>query len=116
MLVLSVLRVTAVRLNETPKYLLGKGQDQEVVDCFQKISQKYNRPCSLTIEKLKACGEIKSTYGASRYGFSELGAHLRGLFQTKKLGLSTGLIWLSWTLIGCKYRFLASTFSPCLRQ
>jgi hypothetical protein len=56
----------------------------------------------LTLEKLQACGEIKSTFGKKRFGFGEVGAHLRGLFQTKKLGLSTGLIWLSWTLIGRK--------------
>jgi hypothetical protein len=98
--VLSVLRVTVIRLKETPKYLLAKGQDQEVVNTFQEIAAKYNRHCSLTIEQLEACGPIKSTYGKSRYGVSELMAHLRGLFATKKLALNTSLIWFSWTLIG----------------
>lgn len=102
-LVLSILRVTVIRLNETPKYLLAKGYDREVVECFQKIAKKYNRPCNLTLDHLKACGEIKSTYGGSRYGFVEFWAHMKGLFQTKKLGLSTSLIWLSWTLIGLAY-------------
>ncbi|ETI26190.1 hypothetical protein G647_02967 [Cladophialophora carrionii CBS 160.54] len=101
--VLSILRVTVIRLKETPKYLLAKGQDQEVVNTFHEIAAKYNRPCSLTFEQLDECGPIKSTYGKSRYGFSELVAHLRGLFQTKKLGVSTSLIWLSWTLIGLAY-------------
>ncbi|OAP63713.1 hypothetical protein AYL99_02940 [Fonsecaea erecta] len=101
--VLSILRVTVIRLKETPKYLLAKGQDQEVVNTFHSIAAKYNRPCSLTIEQLEACGPIKSTYGKSRYGFSEFVAHLRGLFETKKLGVSTALIWLSWTLIGLAY-------------
>jgi MFS family permease len=102
-LVLSILRVTVIRLKETPKYLLAKGKDQEVVETFRQISQKYNRPCSLTLEQLEACGHTKSTYGKSRYGFGELLAHLRGLFATKKLGFSTFLIWLSWTLIGLAY-------------
>ncbi|KAK4938606.1 Filamentous Growth Regulator [Elasticomyces elasticus] len=101
--VLSVLRVTVIRLKETPKYLLAKGKDEEVVETFRQISQKYNRPCSLTIEQLQACGPIRSTYGKSRYGFGELLAHLRGLFATKKLGFSTSMIWLSWTLIGLAY-------------
>jgi hypothetical protein len=104
-MVLSVLRVTVIRLKETPKFLLAKGQDQEVVNTFNYIAKKYNRHCSLTIEQLEACGPIKSTYGKSRYGFSEFVAHLRGLFATKKLGISTGLIWLSWTLIGKKTAF-----------
>lgn len=92
--------MTVIRLKETPKYLLAKGQDQEVVDTFKAIATKYNRPCSLTIHELDECGPIKSTYGKTRYGFSEFMAHLRGLFATKKLGFSTFLIWLSWTLIG----------------
>ncbi|RMZ78054.1 hypothetical protein DV737_g4050, partial [Chaetothyriales sp. CBS 132003] len=102
-LVCSILRVTVIRMKETPKYLLAKGQDEEVIKIFEYISNKYNRPTSLTLEKLQACGPIISTYGNSRYGFSELVAHLKGLFQTRLLGLSTGLIWLSWTLIGLAY-------------
>ena len=102
-LVMSVLRVTVIQLRETPKFLLSKGEDAKVVETFQYISQKYNRPCNVTLEKLEACGPIKSTYGGTRYGLGETAAHLRGLFQTKKLGLSTGLIWLSWTLIGLAY-------------
>ena len=105
-MVLSILRVTVIRLKETPKFLLAKGQDQDVVNTFQYIATKYNRPCSLTIEQLDACGPIQSTFGKSRYGFGEFIAHLRGLFATKKLGLSTGLIWLSWTLIGRKELYL----------
>ncbi len=98
--VLSVLRVTVIRLKETPKYLLAKGQDEKVVETFREIAEQYNRPCSLTLEQLESCGPIRSTYGKSRYSFSELLAHLRGLFATRKLGFSTFLIWLSWTLIG----------------
>jgi hypothetical protein len=98
--VLSVLRVTVIRLKETPKYLLAKGEDEKVVQTFREIADKYNRPCSLTLEQLDECGPIKSTYGKSRYGVSELLAHFRGLFATRKLGFSTFLIWLSWTLIG----------------
>jgi hypothetical protein len=89
-----------VRLKESPKYLLAKGQDADVVRTFQYIAQKYNRPCSLTLEELEACGTILPTYGKSRYGFGELMAHLRGLFATKKMGISTTMIWFSWLLIG----------------
>ncbi|KIW65416.1 hypothetical protein PV04_07679 [Phialophora macrospora] len=102
-LVLSVLRVTVIRLMESPKYLLAKGQDEDVVRTFRDIAQKYNRPCSLTIEELEACGTTMSTYGKSRYGLSELRAHLQGLFVTKKLAISTTMIWFSWLLIGLAY-------------
>lgn len=96
----SILRVTVIRLRETPKYLLTKGDDAAVVKTFQDIAQKYNRPCHLTLEALDSLGRITSTYGNSRYGFNELWAHICGLFVTKKLALSTTMIWLSWLLIG----------------
>lgn len=110
-LVMSILRVTVIRLRETPKFLLSKGEDAKVIETFQYLATRYNRPMSLTLEKLEACGEIQSTYGGSKYGFKEFFAHLRGLYQTKLLGFSTAMIWLSWTLIGLAYVSLPQTRS-----
>lgn len=94
-----------IRLTETPKYLLTKGQDAAVVKVFQDIAKKYQRPCSLTLEKLESLGTITSTYGKTRYGPGEFLAHIRGLFATRQLGISTLMIWLSWTLIGMNITF-----------
>ncbi|KAH7190583.1 hypothetical protein BFJ68_g13775 [Fusarium oxysporum] len=99
----SILRVTVIRLKETPKYLLAKGDDAAVVAIFQDIAKKYQRPCSLTLEALDSMGTINSTYGKSRYSLGELWAHFHGLFVTKKLAISTILIWISWLLIGLAY-------------
>ncbi|KAI1411214.1 MFS general substrate transporter [Hypoxylon sp. FL1857] len=101
--VMSIARVTVVRLQETPKYRLGTGEDAELVETLQSIAKKYNRPCSLTFEKLDACGTVKTAHSESRYSFQESVVHLRGLFATKRIGISTVLIWLSWTLIGLAY-------------
>lgn len=97
---MSIARVTVVRLRETPKFLLGEGKDAKVVETLQWVAQKYNRPCSLTVEHLAACGTVSS---AHRSGLSEGWHHITGLFVTKKLALSTCLIWLSWLLIGLAY-------------
>ena len=118
--VCSILRVTVIRLKETPKYLLTKGNDAAVVEIFHSIAQKYNRPCSLTLEALQSLGTIHSTYGKSRYSFSEFWAHIRGLFVTRKFAISTLMIWLSWTLIGtiaapcCKIEVISKT--QCLSR
>ncbi|KAK9770684.1 hypothetical protein SCAR479_12669 [Seiridium cardinale] len=101
--VMSVLRVTVIRLKETPKYLLGRGDDTALVESLQSIAKKYNRPCSLTIEQLGACGTVQSAHSGRGFSASEALIHLRGLFGTRQLALSTGLIWLSWTLIGLAY-------------
>ncbi|KAL1884016.1 Filamentous Growth Regulator [Diaporthe australafricana] len=101
--VMSVLRITVVRLRETPKYLLGLGDDAQVVETLQFLATKYNRPISLTLEKLEACGEVRGAHSKSRFSVNEFTTHLRGLFATKAIGISTLLIWLSWTLIGLVY-------------
>jgi hypothetical protein len=118
--VMSILRVTVIRLKETPKYLIGEGKDAEVVETLQFIATKYNRPCSLTLEKLQACGVTgeatgrRKSVGAhanSRFSFGEVATHLKGLFETKKIALSTSLIWFSWLLIGLAYP-LYNVFLP----
>jgi hypothetical protein len=102
--VLSVLRITVIRLRETPKYLLASGEDAKVVETFQYLATKYNRPCSLTLDALEACGEVKGAHSeGGRYSFSETMVHLSGLFSTRKIAISTLLIWLSWTLVGLAY-------------
>lgn len=100
---MSVARITVIRLKETPKFLLGEGREKQLVQGFQDMAQKYGRTCSLTVEMLDACGVIRSAHGKSKLSIEELSIHFRGLFSTKKIGLSTCLIWLSWTLIGLAY-------------
>lgn len=101
--VMSIARITVIRLKETPKFLLGEGKDAELVEGFHAMAAKYNRPCSITVEMLDACGVVQSSHAKSKISIGELAIHFRGLFATKKIGLSTSLIWLSWTLIGLAY-------------
>lgn len=120
-LVMSLLRITVIKLRETPKFLLGEGRDAEVVDTLQYIAKRYNKPCSLTLEHLEACGvtgaatgQRRGSVGAHaerRFSFKEVWTHLQGLYATKKLGLSTSLIWFSWLLIGLAYP-LYNVFLP----
>ncbi|MCJ1354230.1 MAG: hypothetical protein MMC33_004217 [Icmadophila ericetorum] len=110
-LLMSVARVTVIRLKETPKYLLGQGRDREVVETLQWMATKYNRPCSLTFEQLDACGIIHSSRSKNKVSIHELTIHFRGLFLTKTMAWSTTLIWLSWALIGLAYP-LYNVFLP----
>jgi hypothetical protein len=103
-----------IRLKETPKFLVGEGRDAECVETLQFIANKYNRPCSLTLERMETCGivdRVTARGSKSKWGFGEVGLHLRGLYSTKKIGISTSLIWLSWTLIGLAYP-LYNVFLP----
>ncbi|KAK3723641.1 Filamentous Growth Regulator, partial [Vermiconidia calcicola] len=120
--VMSILRITVIRLRETPKFLVGEGKDAQVVDTLQFIANRYHSHCSLTLEQMEACGATGgalptdrrgsvSAHASSKFSFGEVGMHLKGLFSTKKLALSTCLIWFSWTLIGLAYP-LYNVFLP----
>ncbi|KAH9908193.1 MFS general substrate transporter [Xylariomycetidae sp. FL2044] len=100
---MSVARITVIRFKETPKYRLGAGEDRELVETLQSMAREYDRPCSLTVEQLEACGPVQGAHSESRVSFRETAVHLSGLFATRKIGISTSLIWLSWTLIGLAY-------------
>lgn len=102
-LAMSLARILVIRLKETPKYLLGAGEEEQLVKNFQELATKYNRPCSLTLQRLQACGDIRSAHSSNRFSPRETLVHLRGLFCSKKIAISTTLIWLSWMLIGLAY-------------
>jgi hypothetical protein len=117
-LVMSLLRITVIRLKETPKFLVGEGRDEQLVDVLQGIAQKYNRQCNLTLEKLEACNALQdqtrlsaTPRSKSKLSLAAIGRHFKGLFETKKIGLSTSLIWFSWLLIGLAYP-LFNVFLP----
>ncbi|KIY01102.1 uncharacterized protein Z520_02654 [Fonsecaea multimorphosa CBS 102226] len=102
-LLMSLLRVTVIRFHETPKYSLCRNDDQYVVATLRMIAQKYNRPFTLTVEQLQGCGRVNTAHASTRFSFSELAVHYRGLFMTRRFGLSTALVWTSWALIGLAY-------------
>jgi len=116
---MSIARVTVIRLKETPKFLVGEGHDERVVEVLQGLAQKYNRPCSLTLERMQACGVTGdagrrgsvAAHAKSKWSPAEIFTHLRGLFETKRIGVSTALIWFSWLLIGLAYP-LYNVFLP----
>jgi Major Facilitator Superfamily len=109
-----VLRVTIIRLQETPKFLVTNGRDEQAIKVLQDIAKKYNRPCSLTVEMLQQLGTSQRPNQIAkkgRFSFAELAFHFQGLFSTRKIGLSTVLVWFSWLLIGLAYP-LYNVFLP----
>ncbi|KAJ5910327.1 MFS transporter [Penicillium tannophilum] len=108
---MSLARVTVIRLKETPKFLLGQGDDAQVVENFQELASKYDRPCSLTVDQLEECGTINSAHSKSKFSIGEFWIHIRSLFMTKELTFTTLLIWLSWSMIGLAYP-LFNVFLP----
>lgn len=115
-LVMAILRLTVVRLKETPKFLVSNNRDEEAIQVLTEIATKYNRSCSLTLERLRACGEITSNEDYRKnYSFKGtmklIGKHLKVLFATRRSARSTILLFLSWSCLGISYP-LYSSFLP----
>lgn len=104
----ALMRLFVFRLDETPKYLVSNGRDEEAVKVLTAISEKYNRPISLTLDQLSDCGPVKPLHdGDSSFNLREVcfsvKEHVKILFQGRKMALSTSLVILSWMLIGIAY-------------
>lgn len=104
-LITSILRVTVIRLKESPKYLLSVGKDADLVEIYHDLARKYNRPCSLTEEALAACGPVGvgNGSGAQQSLLGKLAFHVKGLFTTRKTSATTAMVWASWAITGLAY-------------
>lgn len=98
-IVLALARLFFVRMPQTPKWLISQNRDEEVIANLTDISQKYNRPLSLTLEKLQREGRVLHTE-KSAFSALRLRQHFSQLFSTKKLAYSTIMIILNWVVIG----------------
>ncbi|KAG7835481.1 hypothetical protein KL942_005304 [Ogataea angusta] len=101
-----LLRLFVLRLDETPKFLVSTGRDDEAVQALQRIARKYKRPCSLTLDQLQACGELCSDYYSPQQGWqpakmlAAVKEHVRILYQNKVVAYSTTSLMLSYLLVG----------------
>ncbi|KAL2787691.1 major facilitator superfamily domain-containing protein [Aspergillus keveii] len=107
---------------ESPKYLVSRGRDDEAVAAVQGIARKNRTTTWLTVEVLNEVGGLVAEDVSHAKETSALSAvrrslqrfslqQIKPLFATKKLGLSTVLIWFCWTCIGMGYT-LFNAFLP----
>ncbi|KAK7423836.1 hypothetical protein QQZ08_008880 [Neonectria magnoliae] len=119
-LVMFVIRFGFFTIYESPKFLMGKGRDEEAVAVVHKVARRNGTTSLLTIDDLKACepdGYIAQTdaTAALKRHLEKLDlSHIRVLFSTRSLGLSTGLIMGIWALIGLGYP-LYNAFLPYIQ-
>ena len=124
-LILWFVRFFVFSFHESPRYLIGRGRDEEAVEVIHKIA-KFNGKadrCTITVRDLQNAvqesikeskfpalpsgGEAfnagkKKWLSSSNSHFS--GSHVKALFATRKMAWSTSLLIVIWGTIG-----LAST-------
>jgi hypothetical protein len=104
-------RFVLFKIFESPKYLMGKGRDAEAVQVVHEVARRNGRSTNLTLADLQACepegyvrtGSATAQAAVKRQLAKFDASHIRALFATRKLGLSTGLIMAIWALIGLGY-------------
>ncbi|KAL5507126.1 hypothetical protein ACEPAH_6582 [Sanghuangporus vaninii] len=101
-------RYIIFNLQESSKYLVAVGRDEEAVQVLQYIAKRNGKTISLTTEMLLDISEgsseqIRDTsiWSFIRRSFSQFSlAHVRPLFSTRRLGLNSVLTILIWGTIG----------------
>jgi hypothetical protein len=120
------IRFVLFTIYESPKFLMGKGNDAEAVKIVHEVARRNGKTSTLTLADLELCNELAPA-GTSAQAQSHAQAalkrnlekvdtrHIKALFATKKLAYSTSLITLVWAFIGLGFP-LYNAFLPYLQQ
>jgi MFS family permease len=118
--VMFLVRFFLFHMFESPKFLLSQGRQAEAVAVVQGIALKNNKKTWLTEEILDAVVDdpvprVRMRLSARNIIRNKLASfsaeRIRPLFNTRKLGITTSLIWFCWATIGMGYP-LFNAFLP----
>lgn len=128
-LLMAAARVAFMQLNESPKFLLAQGKEEEVVKLVHLIAKTNGKESSLSVEDFVKNEQVDS----SNPGSEELGGtvtksetggsflkryslqHITPLFATRRLAINSSLIIFIWFLIGLSYPLFGASLPLWLR-
>ncbi|KAI0158301.1 major facilitator superfamily domain-containing protein [Xylariaceae sp. FL1272] len=119
-LITFAIRFFCFTIFESPKYLMGKGQDEEAVRTVHEVARRNGKESWLTLEHLKAVelegyAQQATASDAIKRKLEAVNLnHIKALFKTKKLGYSTGALMLVWAFIGLAFP-LYNAYLPYLQ-
>ena len=118
MIILWIIRFFVFNLYESPKYLMGRGRDAEAIEVLEKVATYNGSTNRLTLEQLRKTGVVAGTEAEAEGGGAVDGSiaaavrrnlrhlngeHVKPLFATGKLALSTSLLVVLWAFIGLAF-------------
>jgi hypothetical protein len=114
-----ILRFFAFDLYESPKLLAGRGEDIAACRVVEKLALYNGSPTTFSLSDLQtidatsdSAGECTCTSAAVKRNLSRFsGSHIKSLFSTPGLGISTSIIILLWFLVGLAFP-LYNSFLP----
>ena len=119
-MIMFLLRFLCFTLFESPKYLMGRGKDDEAVRVVHEVARRNGKTSSLTVDDLKRfelVGQQRTDAAAAiQRKLSKLNlSHVRALFASPKLAWSTSIIILIWGFIGLGFP-LYNAFLPYIQD
>ena len=100
------LRFVVFTIFESPKYLMGRGRDEDAVKVVHEVARRNGKTSSLTVEDLQVHergGQQQQTDAKAALSrkLQKLNlTHVRALFASPKLAISTSMIMAIWGFIG----------------
>lgn len=119
-MIMFICRFLCFTLYESPKYLMGKGKDEQAVKIVHEVARRNGKTSNLTLADLQAfdVGGHQGTDAAAvlarrleKLNFT----HVRSLFASKKLAYSNSLITMIWAFIGLGFP-LYNAFLPYIQE
>ncbi|KAG6830092.1 hypothetical protein H0H92_002265 [Tricholoma furcatifolium] len=97
----------AFPMNDSPKFLMGRGHDEAAVRVIHQVA-KYNGVSSrLTLDDLLKAGNLQNRRDGNLVARFDA-EHVKSLFGTKKLAYLMTLLIITWGLIGLAYPLLVT--------
>ncbi|KAK6859859.1 hypothetical protein PG995_003495 [Apiospora arundinis] len=119
-LLMFVVRFAFFTIFESPKFLMGKGRDEDAVRIIHEVARRNGMTSELTLDDLKACepeGYVNRAAAADvvkrKLQTIDL-SHVRPLFRTKRLAWNTTALMIVWAFLGLGYP-LYNAFLPYIQ-
>ena len=106
-------------LYESPKYLMGRGRDEDAVEIVHEVARRNGKTTNLTLADLEVHNQegqqgVDASAALKRKLEKVNLTHVRSLFATPTLAWSTSLIMLIWAFIGLGFP-LYNAFLPYIQ-
>lgn len=118
-MIMFVLRFFCFTLYESPKYLMGRGKDEQAVHVVHEVARRNGKTSCLALADLEQHNrqgqQGTDAAAALRRKLEKLNfTHVRALFASPRLAWSTSLIMLIWAFIGLGFP-LYNAFLPYIQ-
>ncbi|MCJ1348812.1 hypothetical protein MMC31_007045 [Peltigera leucophlebia] len=118
-LLMFICRFVFFTLYESPKFLMGRGKDEQAVRIVHEVARRNGKTSDLTLADLQVFDEAghqgTDTAAVLARKLEKINfTHVRSLFATRKLAYSTSLITLIWAFIGLGFP-LYNAFLPFIQ-